>query len=156
MNSKKQVIKDFENCIAFQKSVGEDTRQVIFDMNNNLQHYENKEYHVCSKCKRPAQCNYDDATNERMTNDNLCFYCNLWNIRITREFKYDNVFVVNRTMYTIGSDGMSKGKWLGHGGRVFKLIEQDGTEHISNNIWCGGDLPFWLTEGYKTASMVSQ
>ena len=54
MNSKQQVIKDFEDCIAFQKSVGEDTRDVIFDMNNNIWHYENKSYHICSKCKRPA------------------------------------------------------------------------------------------------------
>ena len=31
MNSKQQVIKDFEECIAFQKSVGEDTRDVMLD-----------------------------------------------------------------------------------------------------------------------------
>ena len=155
MNSKQQVIKDFEDCIAFQKSVGEDTRDVIFDMNNNIWHYENKSYHICSKCKRPAQCSYNDTTNERMTTKQLCFGCNLWEELAETEFQIDNVFVAGRTMYTIGTYGISKGEFLGHGGRVFKVTYPDGTEYISNNVWCGGDLPFWLVDGYKTVIMES-
>ena len=155
MNSKQQVIKDFEECIAFQKSVGEDTRGVENDLKYNIWYYENKPYHICSKCKRLARCSYDDTTNERMTTKQLCFGCNLWEERAETEFQKDNVFVAGRTMYTIGSYGISKGEFLGHGGRVFKITYPDGTEHISNKVWCGGDLPFWLVDGYKTAIMES-
>lgn len=56
-------------------------------------------------------------------------------------------------MYSIGTYGFSKGKYLGHGGAVFKITYPNGREAASNNVWCGGDLPFWLTEGFKTATM---
>ena len=38
---------------------------------------------------------------------------------------------------------------------MFKVTYPDGTEYISNNVWCGGDLPFWLVDGYKTVIMES-
>ena len=156
MNSKQQVIKDFEDCIAFQKSVGEDTSDVIYDMNNNIWGYENSPYHICSKCKRPARCHYSTSINERLVTKQVCYKCNLWEERAETEFKKDDVFVAERAMYTIEEYGKPN-LWgfLGHGGRVFKVTYPDGTEHISNNVWCGGDLPFWLVDGYKTAIMES-
>ena len=151
METKEQVIKDFEDCMAFQKSVGEDTRGVENDLKNNLWHYENKDYYLCTKCKRPETANY--SNNEAMVERQLCFGCNLWEKRLEEDFTKGNVFVYNRTMYSVGTYGFSKGKYLGHGGAVFKITYPNGREAASNNVWCGGDLPFWLTEGFKTATM---
>ena len=151
MKTQEQVIKDFEDCIAFQKSVGEDTHGVENDLKNNLWHYENKDYYLCTKCKRPETANY--SGNERMREKQLCFYCNLWEKRLEEAFTKDHVFVYNRTMYSIATYGISKGKFLGHGGTIFKITYPDDKEVISNNVWCGGGLPFWLIEGFKTATM---
>lgn len=151
MKTQKQVIKDFEDCIAFQKSVGEDTRHVESDLKHNLWHYENKDYYICTKCKRPEKASY--SNNEVMIEKQLCFGCNLWEKRLEDDFNKDNVFVYNRTMYSIATYGISKDKFLGHGGTIFKITYLDDKEVISNNVWCGGDLPFWLTEGFKTANM---
>ncbi len=151
MNIQKEVIQDFEDCIVFQKSIGEDTRSVENDLNNNLWYYCNKDYYICTKCKRPETANYSDK--ERMVESKLCFGCNLWEKRLEEDFKKGNVFVYNRTMYSIGTYGISRDKFLGHGGTIFKITYPDGEEVISNNVWCGGDLPFWVVEGFKTAKM---
>lgn len=137
MKTQKQVIKD---CIAFQKSVGEDTRGVENDLKNNLWHYENKDYYICTKCKRPETANY--SGDERMIEKQLCFRCNLWEKRLEEDFNKDNVFVYNRTMHSIATYGISKDKFLGNGGSIFKITYPDGKEVVSNNIWCGGVLPF--------------
>jgi len=151
VKTQKQVIKDLEDCIAFQKSVGEDTRHVESDLKHNLWHYEKNDYYTCTKCKRPETAKY--SNNEAMVEKQLCFGCNLWEKRLEEDFAKGSVFVCNRVMYSIGTYGISKDDYLGHSGTVFKITYPDGKEVISNNVWCGGDLPFWLTGGFKTATM---
>jgi hypothetical protein len=143
----------FEKCVEFYNSVGEDTRSVINDMTHNITLIDRVGWHVCRKCKRPQ--GHSVGNNDALIANQLCFGCDLWERRAESNLLKPNVFVVGRTMYSIGTPSISKQqrKLLGHGGQCFELTDESGVKHYTNNLWCGGDLPFWLVDGYNTATM---
>lgn len=146
MNTMEQVTADFEDHFKYVESMGDDCRSSRFDFEHNAQHYVKNDYHICVKCKQPERSSYVEPTKSRLIADKTCFGCDLWAKR-EPTFNTGNVFVVDNNMYSIGSPAINlKGNQshLGHGGRGFEITTNDGVKHLTNNLWCGGGLPFWL------------
>jgi hypothetical protein len=55
-------------------------------------------------------------------------------------------FIANGSVYTAYIGTHHKGRFLGFGGRKYKITMNDGTEYESNNVWFGRDVPANLRE----------
>jgi hypothetical protein len=55
-------------------------------------------------------------------------------------------FIANGSAYTAYIGTHHTGRFLGFGGRKFKIAMKDGTEYESNNVWFGRDVPANLRE----------
>jgi len=113
--------------------------------NLHLMDPESDIYLVCKCCGVPETATYCEPDKEQMVSRSLCFICNLWQ---EREPKLNSQVLWQGTMFSPSGIELGSQKFLGHGGRAFKITKTDGTVIFSNNVWCGGDLPWYLREKY--------
>lgn len=71
----------------------------------------------------------------------MCFSCDLWTRRAEelKTYPEHTIAIANGTYYCIGDENTNGIR--GFGGAKVKITFNDGTEIISTNLWCGGDIP---------------
>jgi len=91
----------------------------------------------CVICGQWASTHYHG--NERMIAKNMCFGCNLWDLR--SENITNNIMIVDHQWYTIAQEFSGPG-FRGFGGRefIFKVIST-GEIETGKNVWFGGRIP---------------
>ena len=72
-----------------------------------------------------------------------CFGEKLWRMREQDYLGGKPFIIIDGCLYTDGGyvENPSSISFLGHSGRVFNIKMNDGTEIVTNNLWCGGDIP---------------
>ena len=168
------VISQVEEWIKqkeFEMDLEEDTQEKfeiacrIHHVKQNLPYYfkgqlqKGAYFHFCKHCGEIEFCSYVPATKERLIQNQTCFHCDFWEEREKSFLSDDNkTFIVNGKTYSDG--GATKGRdtqYNGFGGAVFNIRMLDGSrEWITNNLWCGGNIPkkYRLTTMKDTAEFI--
>lgn len=130
-----------------------------FNIEEHINRYFNRTHFTCICCGKPVDVGYDNAKN--LIDSQLCFSCELWSSRY--QTMGSNQYVINGTLYSVASahsPNYPNPSFLGHSGHPYKIRTSDGKEVITNNLWNGGDLPYWLrplfTDDHKLISMTPQ
>lgn len=153
-----QVRGDIAAHVEFVKQNGGSAGEIYqaeFTYNNDRFLTNQESYAVCVKCLAPHHCNCTGHS-EELEKTGLCFQCLLWEKRKASDFSKDNTFISNGTMFTSGGIRGGDAKFLGHAGRRFKIVTADGRVLYSNNVWCGGELPFWLRRQIPDNAVMSE
>ncbi len=118
---------------------------VKFAVNNLwLMDPEADNYIVCECCGEPCTARYCEPHKQQMMSRNLCFGCNLW---AERESGFSKKLLFQGTVFSsLGISNSRDTNLLGHGGRKFKITKSDGEVIFSNNVWCAGEMPWYLRE----------
>lgn len=129
-------------CVQCGSSMHEQGRQpYVRGVCNQCRLAKNPNAYRCVECGMLADAN-DYHGGERMKADGTCFYCDLWRQRVRDSGPGD--IVVDGIMYAYDPRHPKKGGekfLLGHGGREFKILLADGSTVVTNNLWCGGNVP---------------
>lgn len=95
---------------------------------------------VCRICgdKETPNHYYNAAS---MWHNEMCFGCDFWQTRASQDKSYPEhtIVIANGIHYIIGDED-DKG-FRGFGGSRVKVKFNDGTERLSTNLWCQGDIP---------------
>lgn len=96
---------------------------------------------ICEICGREFQkpCYYPPY-------DKVCMECfgeKLWREREQEYLEGASYIIIDGNLYSDGGykKNPSRYEFLGHGDRIFKIKMNNGTEIVTNNLWCGGEIP---------------
>ena len=118
----------------------------------------------CYECGKREECYWNEETNKTLIKYQLCFNCNFWREKVLMKDK-PKVVRIKGSHYTIGAEEAPTGMFRGFGGRVFKILFDDGREVTTTNLWHQGIIPEhfkerlpdnakFLTEEYKGSTYV--
>lgn len=96
---------------------------------------------ICGSVEDPDR--YQSEVCKELHKNNVCMSCFHWSEqhRLDREVRGIHGWaVIEGTHYVISPDD-SNAYFKGHGGTEFKIRFFDGTEIITHNLWCQGDIP---------------
>lgn len=110
---------------------------------------------ICGSLEGPS--NYRPEVESRLIYSGTCFSCYFWN----EQYELDSnkrgphkFAVIDGTHYSILPDDPD-GYFKGHGGKKFKIRFFDGTEVITHNLWCQGDIPpIWKDKFPNNATFI--
>ena len=84
---------------------------------------------TCKHCGGKIEAHYKDLR------EDACFTCNYW---LDQAAHPEGAFIHNGIHRRMG-DGKSTMK--GMGGRLYRIVMKDGTEHHCNDVWYQGPIP---------------
>lgn len=100
----------------------------------------------CKICGSPFGTTYNEPTGSKLRLLNICFSCNFWTEKL--EQPAGRIIVLGHHFHDAGNviiekvHGLGGGpRFLGHGGRKFKIEMKDGTIIETNNLWAQGKIP---------------
>lgn len=100
---------------------------------------------VCVECGMLEADHWIEGVGDKLRARSLCHSCDLWVDRIAEIATGGRAQpVINGTFYGYDPKRPMHGgdkSHLGHGGREFRIRWADGSEVVTNNLWCGGDVP---------------
>lgn len=93
-------------------------------------------------CKECGAIEFSTYTNSKdLVGKQLCFHCNFWQEREAIHLAKPNIIVGGMVYSDGGHKPSGKKEYLGHAGREFHILTDDGKEWITNNLWGGGTIP---------------
>ena len=100
---------------------------------------------TCVECGLLESDNWVAGVGDKLRARSLCHSCDLWVDRVDEIDSGKRAQpVINGTFYGYDPERpIRRGdpSHLGHAGRTFHILWNDGREVTTNNLWCGGDVP---------------
>ena len=90
----------------------------------------------CIKCGNLFSTNYSNG--EDLRRKRMCFSCDFWD-QYEKTQHLDTHAIIDGLHYVICSE--DKGVFRGFGGRLFKILFNDGREVVTTNLWHQGTIP---------------
>lgn len=94
----------------------------------------------CKKCGRMFGASYEKETKAKMLAAGICFSCNFWTEYVQQR---DNPRIarIKGAHWCANPTSKEDSRFLGCGGRKFRIRWRDGREEETNNLWHQGTIP---------------